>query len=67
MQEELKVKIGRKCFIECTLDGQRKKTFELEVIDYQPGDEAGIKDVTFEIKGDYSFGMTKAEAEYIEW
>ena len=39
-----------------------KESFELEVIDYQPGDEAGIKDVTFEIKGDYSFGMIKAEA-----
>ena len=39
-----------------------KENFGLEVIDYQPGDEAGIKDVTFEIKGDYSFGLTKAEA-----
>ena len=36
--------------------------FKIEIIDLQPGDEAGIKDVTFEIKGDYAFGMAKAEA-----
>ena len=39
-----------------------KKGFKIEVLDVQPGDEAGIKDVTFEIKGDYAYGMTKAEA-----
>ena len=39
-----------------------KQAFKLEVIDYQPGDEAGIKDVTFEIKGDYPFGLLKSEA-----
>ena len=39
-----------------------KQEFKLELIDYQPGEEAGIKDVTFEIKGDYSFGLLKSEA-----
>ena len=39
-----------------------KKDFKLDLIDYQPGDEAGIKDVTFEVKGDYSFGLLKSEA-----
>jgi len=39
-----------------------KKGFKIEVLDVQPGDEAGIKDVTFEIKGDYAYGMAKAEA-----
>ena len=39
-----------------------KKDFKLDVIDYQPGDEAGIKDVTFEVKGDYAFGLLKSEA-----
>ena len=39
-----------------------KQDFKLELIDYQPGEEAGIKDVTFEIKGDYSFGLLKSEA-----
>jgi len=39
-----------------------KEDYKIEVIDVQPGDEAGIKDVTFEIKGDYAFGMAKAEA-----
>ncbi|MFQ6676930.1 MAG: peptide chain release factor 2 [Fidelibacterota bacterium] len=39
-----------------------KKDFKKEMMDYQPGDEAGLKDVTFEVKGDYAFGLLKAEA-----
>lgn len=39
-----------------------KEGFKLEVIDFQPGEEAGLKDITFEIKGDYAFGFSKAEA-----
>jgi len=39
-----------------------KKDFKKELIDYQPGDEAGMKDVTFEVKGDYAYGLLKAEA-----
>src|SRR5205085_9095101 len=31
-------------------------------IDYQPGDEAGIKSVTFMFTGDYTFGLMAAEA-----
>ena len=38
-----------------------KKDFKKELIDYQPGDEAGMKDVTFEVKGDYAYGLLKAE------
>ena len=39
-----------------------KEECKLEVIDFQPGDEAGIKDVTFELKCDYVFGLLKGEA-----
>jgi len=39
-----------------------KEDFQIEIIDFQPGDEAGVKDVTFEVKGDYAFGLLKAEA-----
>ena len=39
-----------------------KENYKIEVMDVQPGEEAGIKDVTFEVKGDYAFGMAKAEA-----
>ena len=39
-----------------------KKGFKMDILDYQPGDEAGIKDLTMEIKGDYSYGLLKAEA-----
>jgi peptide chain release factor 2 len=39
---------------------QRKK-YKVEVIDYQSGDEAGIKSVTLLIKGAYAYGYLKAE------
>ena len=39
-----------------------QQDFKVEIIDFQPGDEAGIKDVTFEVSGDYAFGFSKAEA-----
>jgi len=37
------------------------KGFKLDVIDFQPGDEAGIKSVTFTAGGDYTYGYLKAE------
>lgn len=35
--------------------------FEVEVLDSQPGDEAGIKSVMFVVKGPYAYGYLKAE------
>lgn len=35
--------------------------FEFEVLDYLDGDEAGIKNVTFVIKGPYAYGYLKSE------
>lgn len=35
--------------------------FEVEVLDMQPGDEAGIKSVMFAVKGAYAYGYLKAE------
>ena len=35
--------------------------FKVSVLDYQPGEEAGIKSATFEISGDYAFGNLKTE------
>ncbi|MEO0074476.1 MAG: peptide chain release factor 2, partial [candidate division WOR-3 bacterium] len=31
------------------------------VLDYQPNEEAGIKDVTFEVTGGYAYGLLKSE------
>jgi len=39
-----------------------RKGFSQKLLDYQPGDEAGIKDVTIEIEGEYAYGQLKAEA-----
>ncbi|MFC1828921.1 peptide chain release factor 2, partial [Thermodesulfobacteriota bacterium] len=38
-----------------------RKGFDMRVIDFQPGDEAGIKSVTFTAKGKYAYGYLKAE------
>jgi peptide chain release factor 2 len=38
-----------------------RKGYALNVIDFQPGDEAGIKSVTFTADGDYAFGYLKTE------
>jgi len=34
--------------------------YEVEVLDYQPGDEAGVKNVTLLIKGMNSYGYLKS-------
>lgn len=39
-----------------------RKGFKKDIMDYQPGDEAGIKDLTMTVKGDYAYGLLKAEA-----
>src|SRR5688572_29090297 len=39
-----------------------RRGFGREVIDHQPGEEAGIKSVTFMLAGDYAFGLMSAEA-----
>ena len=38
-----------------------KAGFSVELMDEQPGDEAGIKSATFLIKGEYAFGYMKSE------
>ena len=39
-----------------------RRGFGREVIDLQPGEDAGIKSVTFTVTGDYAYGMLLAEA-----
>ena len=38
-----------------------RKNFKLELIDYQAGEEAGIKSVSFKVKGEYAYGYLKNE------
>ena len=38
-----------------------RKNYKVDVIDYQPGEEAGVKSVTFTASGPYAFGYLKTE------
>jgi len=38
-----------------------RREFRTETVDYMPGDEAGIKSVTFTVEGPYAYGFLKAE------
>ena len=39
-----------------------KKSFTTSIIDFQPGEEAGVKSVTVMIEGEYAYGYAKAES-----
>ena len=38
-----------------------RKGYQVKIIDFQPGDEAGIKSVTFTASGQYAYGYLKTE------
>jgi peptide chain release factor 2 len=38
-----------------------RKGFTTSIIDYQPGDEAGVKSASLTIEGEYAYGYAKAE------
>ena len=39
-----------------------RRGFKREILDYQPGDEAGLKSATVTVAGDFAYGMLLAEA-----
>jgi len=39
-----------------------QKGFKTEILEYQPGEEAGVKSVTLTVAGEYAYGHLKAEA-----
>lgn len=38
-----------------------RNNYQIKLLDYQDGDEAGIKDVSFEVDGDFAYGNLKSE------
>ncbi len=38
-----------------------KNGFKIEIMDLQAGDEAGYKSITFNVKGDFAYGLLKTE------
>ncbi len=39
-----------------------RRGFSVKLVDYQPGDEAGLKSATLEVSGEYAFGYLKSES-----
>ena len=39
-----------------------RRGFKTQILDYQPGEEAGLKSVTFTVEGEYAYGLLSAEA-----
>src|SRR2546429_4036129 len=39
-----------------------QRGFKTEVLEYQPGEEAGLKSATFTVEGEYAYGLLTAEA-----
>ncbi len=39
-----------------------RRGFKTEILDYQEGEEAGIKSATFRVEGEYAYGLLAAEA-----
>jgi peptide chain release factor 2 len=38
-----------------------RKGFKTEIVNHQPGDDAGVKDVSFTVSGPYAYGFLRAE------
>lgn len=39
-----------------------RRGFKVKLVDYQPGDEAGVKSATLEVHGEFCYGYLKAES-----
>jgi peptide chain release factor 2 len=39
-----------------------KRAFRTQILDFQPGEEAGLKSATVEMEGEYAFGYARAES-----
>ena len=39
-----------------------KRGYKTEILDYQDGEEAGLKSTTFTVSGDYAYGYLSTES-----
>lgn len=44
-----------------------REGYEVEMLDYLPGDEAGVKSATLQINGHNAYGYLRSERVYIVW
>ena len=42
-----------------------QRGFKAEVLEYQPGEEAGLKSVTFRVEGEYAYGLLAADRKSV--
>ena len=53
---------GAEMLLRMYLKWAERRGFKREMLEYQPGEEAGLKSVTFTLSGEYAFGLMAAEA-----
>ena len=59
--------IGRRCFCACTPAGARRTATKVKVLDYQAGDEVGVKSLYAGVRGEYAYGYLKSETACTAW
>ena len=52
---------GHLCLLRMYKRWVERRNWKEEVIDFQAGDEAGVKSVTLLVKGEFAYGYSKAE------
>ena len=57
-----RARIGRRCSCACTCAGPKRSGYKVALIDESPGEEAGTKSATLEIKGENVYGWLKTES-----
>ena len=52
---------GRRCSRACICDGPKRSGFSTQIVDESPAEEAGLKSITFFVRGRNAYGMLESE------